>query len=243
MEKGAEANVTGKLRQLVEVGPGQVGAGHVNLESMSVDGPKVGPVDSNTKTENKGKYALFGLTLMEAIQIHNGPILKTVLGCAGNMTLDEFGVSFASQSRESMPKSPKKKNTRRWKRTTREHQSSSFTGKVSSPMQKLIYLSHNTRKISKKISPFSKPRSTHNNNYPKDNATTPPKSASNVKSKDRFGSLGKLIRDKTQVIESLYMKSGEEGIMSLIKNLEKDLEGLLPVRKFLSMVDWLVEGD
>ncbi|KAK3183587.1 hypothetical protein Dsin_030873 [Dipteronia sinensis] len=46
-------------------------------------------------------------------------------------------------------------------------------------------------------------------------------------SKERFGSLRKLISEKQREIERLYRRSWDEGIMSLIKNLERDLECIL----------------
>ncbi|KAK3230036.1 hypothetical protein Dsin_001917 [Dipteronia sinensis] len=66
-------------------------------------------------------------------------------------------------------------------------------------------------------------------------------------SKERFGSLRKLINDNQHVIDSLYQRSGEASIMPLFKNLERNMEGLVAREevywKLRSRADWLVAGD
>ncbi|KAK3204862.1 hypothetical protein Dsin_018908 [Dipteronia sinensis] len=147
------------LGQHVVGGPMQSLAGPEIVDSMSVDGPSQRFVDTTTKLDSKDIIVSPGLYPEPFSQECSGPVISKGLGCEGDVGMAGTVMPLVNKIIPMVYETPINKSTKKWKRIARECQSQPISGKITSPLQKLLSFSQTMRKISKKINPSAKGRS------------------------------------------------------------------------------------
>ncbi|KAK3204777.1 hypothetical protein Dsin_018823 [Dipteronia sinensis] len=151
------------------------------------------------------------------------------------------------ESKDKRTTSPGRVSARIWRRAARKAQAPTLLAGVSSPIKWIMAASHNV-KLKNRISSPSPNGKKQRGKSPK---TSRKLSGCARKleawSKDKFGSLGKLITSKRAELESLVSRAREAGVSKDITRVESELDNLLSKEEIYwkqrSRADWLATGD